>query len=80
MYQSSNIERHQSVVNSMIQNGTAYRCFLTKEELDSLREKSEQSKEVFRVPKTYRDYTESQQQDLVDQGKPFTVELKILMV
>ena len=77
VYQSSNIERHQSVVNSMIENGTAYRCFLTKEELDSLREKSEQNKEVFRVPKTYRDYTESQQQDLVDQGKPFTVRLKI---
>jgi glutamyl-tRNA synthetase len=77
VYQSSNIERHQSVVNSMIENGTAYRCFLTKEELDSLRQKSEQNKEVFRVPKTYRDYTESQQQDLVDQGKPFTVRLKI---
>ena len=77
VYQSSNIERHQSVVNSMIENGTAYRCFLTKEELDSLREKSEQNKEVFRVPKTYRDYTESQQQDLVDQGKSFTVRLKI---
>jgi len=77
VYQSSNIERHQSVVNSMIENGTAYRCFLTKDELDSLRQKSEQNKEVFRVPKTYRDYTESQQQDLVDQGKPFTVRLKI---
>ena len=77
VYQSSNIERHQSVVNSMIENGTAYRCFLTKEELDSLRQKSEQNKEVFRVPKTYRDYTESQQQDLVDQGKSFTVRLKI---
>ena len=77
VYQSSNIERHQSVVVSMIENGTAYRCFITKEELDNLREKSEQNKEAFRVPKTYRDYTESQQQDLVDQGKPFTVRLKI---
>ena len=77
VYQSSNIERHQSVVVSMIENGTAYRCFITKEELDNLREKSEQNKEAFRVPKTYRDYTESQQQELVDQGKPFTVRLKI---
>ncbi len=77
VYQSSNIERHQSVVASMLENKTAYRCFLTKEELDSLRKKSEQNKEVFRVPKTYRDYTESQQQELVDQGKPFTVRLKI---
>ena len=77
VYQSSKIERHQSIVVSMIENGTAYRCFLTKEELDSLREKSEQNKEIFRVPKTYRDYTKSQQQELVDQGKPFTVRLKI---
>ena len=77
VYQSSNIERHQSVIASMIENETAYRCFLTKEELDSLRKKSEQNKEVFRVPKTYRDYTKSQQQELVDQGKPFTVRLKI---
>jgi len=77
VYQSSNIKRHQSIVNAMIENGTAYRCFLAKEELDSLREKSEQNKEVFRVPKTYRDYTESQQQELIDQGKSFTVRLKI---
>ena len=77
VYQSSNIKRHQSVVASMIENGTAYRCFITKQELDSLRETSEKNKEVFRVPKTYRDYTEIQQQELVNQGKPFTVRLKI---
>ena len=77
VYQSSNLDRHQSVVNSMLDDGTAYRCFLTKEELDTLRTEAGQKKAVFRVPKTYRDYTSEQQQELVDQGKPFTVRLKI---
>ncbi len=77
VYQSSNLDRHQSVVNSMLDDGTAYRCFLTKEELDTLRTEAGQKKVVFRVPKTYRDYTSKQQQELVDQGKPFTVRLKI---
>ncbi len=77
VYQSSNLDRHQSVVNSMLDDGTAYRCFLTKEELDTLRTEAGQKKVVFRVPKTYRDYTSEQQQELIDQGKPFTVRLKI---
>ena len=77
VYQSSNLDRHQSVVNSMLDDGTAYRCFLTKEELDTLRTEAGQKKVVFRVPKTYRDYTSEQQQELINQGKPFTVRLKI---
>jgi len=77
VYQSSNLDRHQSVVNSMLDDGTAYRCFLTKEELDTLRTEAGQKKVIFRVPKTYRDYTSEQQQELINQGKPFTVRLKI---
>ena len=29
VFQSSNLDRHQSVVSSMLDDGTAYRCFLT---------------------------------------------------
>ena len=53
--QSKNKSRHEEVVHQMIEAGTAYRCFLSKEELDDLRKKSEEKKELFRVPKTYRD-------------------------
>ena len=38
--QSKNNERHQEMVSKMLQNGTAYKCFLQKEELDELRQKS----------------------------------------
>lgn len=75
--QSKNKSRHEEVVNQMIQAGTAYRCFLSKEELDALRKESEKKKELFRVPKTYRDYSLEQQQVLIDEGKSFTVRLKI---
>ena len=75
--QSNNKSRHQEVVNQMIQSGTAYRCFLSKKELDMLRADSEKKKELFRVPKTYRDYSLEEQQVLIDEGKSSTVRLKI---
>jgi len=75
--QSKNKSRHEEVVHQMIEAGTAYRCFLSKEELDDLRKKSEEKKELFRVPKTYRDCSLDEQQALIDGGKSFTVRLKI---
>ncbi len=75
--QSKNKSRHEEVVHQMIEAGTAYRCFLSKEELDDLRKKSEEKRELFRVPKTYRDCSLDEQQALIDDGKSFTVRLKI---
>ena len=40
--QSNNKSRHEEMVSKMLDNGTAYRCFLQKEELDKLRLASEQ--------------------------------------
>lgn len=75
--QSKNKSRHEEAVNQMINAGTAYRCFLTKEELDAMRSESEKKKELFRVPKTFRDYSLDDQQKLIEEGKGFTVRLKI---
>ena len=75
--QSNNKSRHEEMVAKMLDNGTAYRCFLQKEELDKLRLASEQKKEVFRVPQTYRDLSEDEVKELLNQGKSFTVRLKV---
>ena len=75
--QTKNKSRHEEAVNQMINAGTAYRCFLTKEELDAMRSESEKKKELFRVPKTFRDYSLDDQQKLIEEGKGFTVRLKI---
>ena len=75
--QSKNNERHQEMVSKMLQNGTAYKCFLQKEELDELREKSEAKKEIFRVPKTYRNLQADQVNKFIDEGKSYTIRIKI---
>jgi glutamyl-tRNA synthetase len=75
--QSNNKSRHQECVDKMIQDGTAYRCFLQKDELDQLRIQSEKKKEIFRVPQTYRDFSLEKQEELISKGKSFTVRLKI---
>ena len=75
--QSNNKARHEEMVQKMLDNGSAYRCFLQKDELDQLRQVSEQKKELFRVPQTYRDLSEKKVQELLNLGKSFTVRLKV---
>ena len=75
--QSNNKVRHEEMVQKMLDNGTAYRCFLQKDELDQLRQNSEQKKEIFRVPQTYRDLSKNEEQKMLSDGKSFTVRLKI---
>jgi len=75
--QSNNKDRHEEMVQKMLDNGTAYRCFLQKDELDQLRQVSEQKKEIFRVPQTYRDLSKNEEQELLNEKKSFTVRLKV---
>jgi len=75
--QSSKKFRHQECVDQMIQDGSAYRCFLQKDELDQLRDQAEKKKEIFRVPQTYRDFSLEQQEELINEGKSFTIRLKV---
>ena len=75
--QSKNNIRHQEIVSRMLKEGTAYKCFLQKDELDKLREESEQKKEVFRVPQIYRDLSPEKEKELIEQGKSFTVRIKV---
>ena len=75
--QSKNNFRHQECIDKMIQDGSAYRCFLQKEELDELRRKAKKKKKVFRVPQSFRDVSLQQQEKLISEGKSFTVRLKV---
>src|SRR3990167_3730646 len=38
IYQMQRLERYQAVIDQMLADGTAYRCYCTSEELDALRE------------------------------------------
>ena len=75
--QSKNNSRHQEIVSRMLKDGAAYKCFLQKDELDKLRRESEKKKEVFRVPRTYRDLPVEKEKELIKEGKSFTVRIKV---
>lgn len=66
IYQSQRSEAHIDAAKTLLASGNAYRCYLTPEELDALRE--QKSDTAFRSP--YRDYD-----TLHD--KPFTVRFRV---
>ncbi len=64
-------DRHAAVVDEMLANGTAYKCFATKEEIDAFRDKarSEGRPPLFDSP--WRDVESAQHPEL-----PYSVRLK----
>ncbi|MGX1496775.1 glutamyl-tRNA synthetase [Labrenzia sp. MBR-25] len=53
--QFSRVERHKEVVEQMLANGTAYRCYCTPEELDTMREKARAEGKPPRYDGTWRE-------------------------
>ena len=66
IYQSKNAQAHIEAANAMLANGSAYRCYLTPEELTAIRETK--SDDAFRSP--YRD-----KEDVLD--SPFAVRFRV---
>src|SRR5215469_3402165 len=58
VFQSQRFDRYQVVLDSMLQAGTAYRCYCTKAELDALREQQIARKEKPRYTGTCRERSE----------------------
>ena len=77
IYQSKRNFIYKEEVQKLLDNGRAYRCFLTKEELQVAREKAKKEGGEFRVPKTYRDLSLDDQKGLINSGQSFTIRLKV---
>jgi glutamyl-tRNA synthetase len=58
-YQTQRFDRYKEVIARMIADGTAYRCYCTKEELDKIREEQTARKEKPRYPGIWRDRTDA---------------------
>lgn len=58
-YQTQRFDRYKEVIARMLADGTAYRCYCTKEELDKIREEQVARKEKPRYPGIWRDRTDS---------------------
>ena len=55
-YQTQHMARYKEVIQQLLDAGQAYRCYMTKEELEQLREEQMARKEKPRYDGRYRDY------------------------
>lgn len=55
IYQSQRAGRHVEVAQALLEKGAAYRCYLTQEELQAMREKAQAERKPFRVESPWRD-------------------------
>lgn len=55
-YQTERFPRYHEVIEQLLENDLAYRCYCTKEELDALRHEQQKNKQKPRYDGRYRDY------------------------
>jgi glutamyl-tRNA synthetase len=69
-YQSQFWSRHAEIARLMLENGAAYRCYMTQEELAEQREKAKAERKPFRISSPWREIDEEQA------GRPYVIRLK----
>jgi glutamyl-tRNA synthetase len=69
-YQSQFWARHAEIAHRLLENGAAYRCYMTQEELAEQRETAQRERRPFRISSPWRDVTDEQG------DKPFVIRLK----
>ncbi|WP_333794669.1 glutamate--tRNA ligase [Hyphomicrobium sp.] len=70
--QFSRASRHHEVAMTLLEAGTAYRCFMTPAEIDAMRKEAEAQKRPFTVQSPWRDRAPEE----APAGAPFAVRLK----
>lgn len=78
-HQSQRAEVYQTFVKKMVQNGQAYPCFLTEEELSDIRAQQEAIKAnpgIYGKWAVSRDLTFEQIEENIKAGKPYVMRLK----
>ncbi|MCA1749181.1 MAG: glutamate--tRNA ligase [Sphingomonadales bacterium] len=55
IYQFSRADRHAEIAHELLEKGAAYRCYLSQEELQAMRETAQAERKPFRVRSPWRD-------------------------
>jgi glutamyl-tRNA synthetase len=76
-YQSQRLDSYLQYIDKLLENGHAYRCFCTPDELDQKRKKAMAEKRNPLYDRTCLDKSDKEISDLLEAGKPFTTRLKI---
>lgn len=76
-YQSERFDIYRKYCQQLVDEGKAYYCFCTPEELEAQREKQRQAKQPFRYARTCRDLSPEEVKARIDAGASYSVRLKI---
>lgn len=69
-YQTQRFDKYNQYIDQLLENGQAYKCYMSAEELDAIREEQEKNGEKPRYPGTWRDRTD------YPEGQPFVIRFK----
>lgn len=75
--QSERLEIYQKYANQLVEQGDAYYCFLTKEELDERRKSAEEQGEKFICRSPYRDLDLDEAKKRAETGEGYVIRQKI---
>lgn len=75
--QSERTQIYQEYCQKLLDDGKAYRCFATPEELTEMREVAKKMGKRIGYDRRYRNLTPEEVQERVDAGQPYTVRLKV---
>ncbi|MBE9184200.1 glutamate--tRNA ligase [Microcoleus sp. LEGE 07076] len=68
-FQSQRLETYRQAVQTLLDNGLAYRCYTTSEELDSMREAQKANKQAPRYDNRHRNLTSKQRAAFEGEGR-----------
>ena len=72
IYQNNNIKRHREIVQKLLNNGNAYKCWASEEELTLMKNKAKKDGSNINYNGLWRDKKPSENEE----GKPYTVRFK----
>ncbi len=77
VYQSEHIQTYADFAEKLLDEGKAYKCFITPDELEQERQKALAEKRQFVYFRKYRDATQEEIDNLSKEGNPFTIRLRL---
>jgi len=76
-FQTKRLELYSEAVQTLLDQGLAYRCYTTSEELEAMRSAQKARNEAPRYDNRHRNLTEAQEAAYTDEGRSFVIRFKI---
>jgi glutamyl-tRNA synthetase len=75
--QSERIENHRAAIQRLLDNGHAYRCFASEEELTAMRDQQSATRQAPRYDNRHRQLTPEQQEAFIAEGREAVIRFRI---